>query len=181
MSPGIEHSILMLDPSLIESIQSSSWTVRCVLTCDGPIALGILLSLAFIGHLNGCLLNIRAAVLQYGTGDIKYGHSLALVIAAAFILQLLTGFIITSLVVLNLDLSFSALVYLASHNCYVFMLKTSHDWRLMSALSCCTLTSSREFPTSHLSLSSSQHMLPALRCSLKVHIVLTNKVSVPSS
>jgi len=99
------------DPSLIESIQSSCWTVRCVLTCDGPIALGILPSLAFIGHLNGCLLNIRAAVLQYGTGDIKYGHSLAFVIAAAFILQLFTGFIITSLVVLNLDLSFSALVY----------------------------------------------------------------------
>jgi len=87
------------------------------------------LALPFIGHLNGCLLNIRADVLQYGTGDIKYGHSLALVIAAAFILQLFTGFIITSLVVLNLDLSFSALVYIASHNYYVFMLKTSHDWR----------------------------------------------------
>jgi len=72
-------------------------------------------------------LNIRSDVVQYGTGDIKFGHSLALVMAAAFILQLLTGFIITSLVALNLDLSFSALVYIASHNYYVFMLRDVHS------------------------------------------------------
>jgi hypothetical protein len=65
------------------------------------------------------ILGIREDAYKYGVGTIKLYHGIALLLLVMFLVQLVTGFILISLISLQLDLAFTHLYFILTSNWYI--------------------------------------------------------------
>jgi ubiquinol-cytochrome c reductase cytochrome b subunit len=72
------------------------------------------------------LLGLRDDVYKYGVGTIKLYHGIALLLLVMFLVQLITGILLVSLISLQLDLAFTHLYYVLTSNWYIWILRDLH-------------------------------------------------------
>ena len=84
--------------------------------CFPPLSQLLLAPCTLLFLLCSSMLGLRDDVYKYGVGTIKLYHGIALVLLVMFLVQLITGFLLVSLISLQLELAYTHLYFVLTSN-----------------------------------------------------------------